>query len=906
MPTFEYDARNRSSGQRVSGAVDAVNRVEAIRQIEALGHLPVKVVELRNGPKAHPQRMNGDWIDKKHHAANSLPLTWVEYCLPVAAATACALVALFVTALIVVGLLGRAIHGLQEPVARALGYVALGGGTLCILYFCGLTYMTVGFLTSRRRSGDTADKLLAIFAVMALILTFAGGILAVFVNPASAAPASSLFALAGMFALLGGMGVMTARIRTVPRLQQSMGSAESDGRFGKGMDPRTHALVAVRRRAWMVAYLAMLTMIVTIIVALAASKFEAALTQVAAAQSDVAGPSVDYVAIAEGKRLASLLFNVAGLPLAAGVSALVFFLAWIHGMFKTLALAGGPRLRYYPALASACFLLPGPNLVIPYLALRELSEHLDNRARAPGLSCEGMTNWWYLLHLTLWGLNLWSLYHMLTGQPDAVPQSPISSQTALLTHLAMSMRGVAWLEAGTILYLLVSLMLVQRLTRAMDQLIAGCSGAVPANEYRASVPAAAACVLGLLQMPTLGLTALPAAVVGFIGRHRLHGRDSHLRGFELANAGILLGIPGFLGTAAMIWAILWVPDTARDAAKARGTRAMLEAARTAIEMYEVDNGTFPEDLTDLVKKPADVPNWNGPYVRGKVTALRDAWGHELAYRPRGSSYEVRSHGADGVESSDDIVSSIATEDRQVARLTVQSSPGVPRPLDNPRWRGIRGTPEFGARPFDPKGRPVDASTYRMPPRLPPGSTSALATGLRLLPTVRTDLVPVAGDGDRVISQEAEPGREFAVVACAAGTNLFRISDVLLPAWRGKVSDLEYEKVAREHYLLLHANQAEAIDNAGKSYPARYVGVRIAPGQKEIAPRRSAVLQLATNPDNATCTWLLGSGNRLQTWETRGHAPPVLLVRFFFDVPRGTMLAKYRICGLERAAVGSQP
>ena len=97
-------------------------------------------------------------------------------------------------------------------------------------------------------------------------------------------------------------------------------------------------------------------------------------------------------------------------------------------------------------------------------------------------------------------------------------------------------------------------------------------------------------------------------------------------------------------------------------AQIKATKGSIAGIKTALEMFEVDNGRFPttdEGLKALVDAPAGLQNWHGPYVdRANIAA--DPWGHEYIYRSPGSAsgtgFDVFSMGPDGREGNDDITS----------------------------------------------------------------------------------------------------------------------------------------------------------------------------------------------------------------------------------------------------------
>ena len=66
-----------------------------------------------------------------------------------------------------------------------------------------------------------------------------------------------------------------------------------------------------------------------------------------------------------------------------------------------------------------------------------------------------------------------------------------------------------------------------------------------------------------------------------------------------------------------------------------------------IEMYKLEVGKYPENLQALVRQPAGVDKWNGPYA--KDVDLKDAWGNDYRYTVpgQGKAYDLVSLGADG-------------------------------------------------------------------------------------------------------------------------------------------------------------------------------------------------------------------------------------------------------------------
>jgi general secretion pathway protein G len=79
-------------------------------------------------------------------------------------------------------------------------------------------------------------------------------------------------------------------------------------------------------------------------------------------------------------------------------------------------------------------------------------------------------------------------------------------------------------------------------------------------------------------------------------------------------------------------------------------RAQIDAIEKALDQYRLDTRRYPsveQGLAALVDKPANEPNWSGPYLKRAVP--NDPWGRPYVYRTPGqkAEFDVISYGRDG-------------------------------------------------------------------------------------------------------------------------------------------------------------------------------------------------------------------------------------------------------------------
>lgn len=143
-----------------------------------------------------------------------------------------------------------------------------------------------------------------------------------------------------------------------------------------------------------------------------------------------------------------------------------------------------------------------------------------------------------------------------------------------------------------------------------------------------------------------------AAEIGFARPPRARGSSSPRR----ADAGVtLIEMMVVLVIIAIVAAVV-VPNVIGrpDEARATVARTDIRSIGSALELYRLDNRTYPtssQGLAALVERPVappEPPNW---VEEGYLDAMpRDPWGNDYLYLSPGrdgSGYELVSLGADG-------------------------------------------------------------------------------------------------------------------------------------------------------------------------------------------------------------------------------------------------------------------
>jgi general secretion pathway protein G len=104
-----------------------------------------------------------------------------------------------------------------------------------------------------------------------------------------------------------------------------------------------------------------------------------------------------------------------------------------------------------------------------------------------------------------------------------------------------------------------------------------------------------------------------------------------------------------LGIIALLAAMV-APQVIKYLGSARYETAgiQLKNIESALELYYLDTGKYPENLKDLIEASSGEATWQGPYLKRKA-GLNDPWGKAYIYKLPGEhgNFDLSSLGRDG-------------------------------------------------------------------------------------------------------------------------------------------------------------------------------------------------------------------------------------------------------------------
>jgi general secretion pathway protein G len=137
---------------------------------------------------------------------------------------------------------------------------------------------------------------------------------------------------------------------------------------------------------------------------------------------------------------------------------------------------------------------------------------------------------------------------------------------------------------------------------------------------------------------------------------RFHIKKRGSRGFTLIELMVVIVILGILA-GLIIPRIMGRPEEAKQLK----AKMQIESIETALKLYKLDNGVYPDTeqgLQALIEQPetGTLPKkWRkGGYLeKGKLP--KDPWGNDFIYLSPGAhgDYDIISYGADGVQGGED-------------------------------------------------------------------------------------------------------------------------------------------------------------------------------------------------------------------------------------------------------------
>lgn len=139
-------------------------------------------------------------------------------------------------------------------------------------------------------------------------------------------------------------------------------------------------------------------------------------------------------------------------------------------------------------------------------------------------------------------------------------------------------------------------------------------------------------------------------------KNKIFFKQLDYRGFTLIELMVVIVILGILA-GLIVPRIMGRPEEAKQLK----AKMQIESLETALKLYKLDNGMYPDTeqgLQALIEEPETgiVPkNWRKQGYLEKGRLPKDPWGNEFVYLSPGThgDYDIISYGADGVPDGED-------------------------------------------------------------------------------------------------------------------------------------------------------------------------------------------------------------------------------------------------------------